>query len=308
MNVNKKMFSLLCCAFCTLGVFSTLNAEDFSNKITAKTLSGGLSRPESAHFYKGYIYVSSQDGPGNKKDGSGWISKFDISGKLVKERIIEGLNAPKGIRIVNDILYTVDIDQLVIVDIKKEKLLAKIDIPHALLLNDVVVDKDGTLYLSDTVQGAIYKVKRALSKKVSIELWMKNLAQVPNGLYLDGKKLYVAGWGTEIKPDYKTTQEGKLYSINMDDKTIEELTEALGKLDGLEMTEDGDIIFSALWQDTIYSYSPKTKLTKVLYTSDRKNIKVDNYAINPGDIGIIPSKRLLLIPNGMLDQVSLMPY
>ena len=306
MAIRQKMLSVICCTMCSLGVISTAYAEDLITP--AITLSGGLVRPESSHFYKGYIYVSSQDGPGNKKDGSGWISKFDTSGKLVKERIVEGLNAPKGIRVANDILYTVDINQLIIVDLKKEKLIAKIDIPNALLLNDVVVDKDGTLYLSDTVQGAIYKVKRPLSKKASIEIWMKNLAQVPNGLYLDGKKLYVTGWGTEIKPDYKTTQEGRLYTINIDDQKIEELTEPLGKLDGVEMTEDGEILFSALWQDIIYSYSPKTKQTKIFYQSDRKNTHVDNYAINPGDIGIIPSKRLILIPNGMLDQVSLMPY
>ena len=51
------------------------------------------------------IYVSNISNHPFKKDGSGFISKVDLDGKIVELNWVGKLNAPKGLTIVNDKLY-----------------------------------------------------------------------------------------------------------------------------------------------------------------------------------------------------------
>ncbi len=271
-----------------------------AQKIAEQVIKEDIARPESAYFTNGFIYISNQDGPGMKKDSSGWINKLSEDGVLVQSHWVDGLNAPKGLGSWKNMLFTADIDRLVVIDLKTGKISRKINIPGSILLNDIVVDKNGDIYISDTMQSAIYKISNAGSENPVIELWAKNLNQAPNGLFIYKKDLYVAGWGTEIGEGFKTKELGKLYSIGLKNKKITELTEGLGNLDGIVRLEDGRWIFTASWQNALYSFNPKSKTTQLLYKSDDKN----GISYNPGDIGILKKRNILMIPNAAANQVS----
>ena len=59
-----------------------------------------------------FIYVSNVNGDPTAKDGNGYISKLYKSGEVCTNKFIEGLNAPKGMVIVNEVLYVTDIDKV----------------------------------------------------------------------------------------------------------------------------------------------------------------------------------------------------
>lgn len=297
-----------------VGVLATLAACAVTPQSpTVSPLNGlvvkeGLSRPESAYRWKDFIYISNQDGPGMLKDGSGWISKLDLNGRMLQARWVDGLNAPKGLRAWNNLLLTADIDQLIIVDTETGKIRQKLDIPGARLLNDIAITEDGIAFISDTVQGVIYRVSNLGDAHPKVSVWIKDLKQAPNGLYLYGPHLYVAGWGTEIGEGFKTKTPGVLYRIGLADQAIETLSAPLGHLDGLERLRDGRWVFTALWEDTVYLYDPVQREVSTLYHTDKNDPQSDKRATNPADIGVLDDQRILMIPNSSLNQVTFTAY
>jgi DNA-binding beta-propeller fold protein YncE len=60
--------------------------------------------------------------------------------------------------------------------------------------NDIALARDGTVYVTDSTQGAIYRLERGAGK---LERWLQDdRMTVPNGIVLspDDKRLYVAHW------------------------------------------------------------------------------------------------------------------
>ena len=59
---------------------------------------------------------SSINGQILEKDGNGYISRLTPEGKVVSARWVTGLNAPKGLRSVENTLWVSDIDEVVAID------------------------------------------------------------------------------------------------------------------------------------------------------------------------------------------------
>lgn len=202
-------------------------------------LSDSLKNPESVVFdstTKSY-YVSNINGDGKAKDGNGFISQLDESGKLKKAQWATDLNAPKGMAIQGNTLWVSDIDELVEINIKNGKIKQKIKVEGARFLNDVAANSD-SVYISDTLGNKIYKYNgrtvSALNTKESLES--------PNGLLLADGKLYVASWGEVKDFSQKPKQPGRLYSLNLDGSNKKILSKSFGNLDGLEKANDTFII------------------------------------------------------------------
>jgi hypothetical protein len=82
------------------------------------------------------------------KAGNGFISKVSLAdGKLIELEWAKGLDAPKGLALGGDKLYTADIDNLAEIDTKSGKVLARYVAPGAAFLNDVTVDGQGNVYI-----------------------------------------------------------------------------------------------------------------------------------------------------------------
>jgi outer membrane protein assembly factor BamB len=188
----------------------------------------GLQTPESAQCYKGKLFVSNIGGlPPERKDGDGFISLISLDGKVLKRKLVKGLNAPKGICFCDGKLFVADIDELVVAEPDTGKVIKKIKVPGAKFLNDTAC-KDGKVFVSDTQTNSIYTVD---SKNYRVKLFLKShKLQGPNGLAFKDGKLLVASWGG-----------GKLLEV---DGEIKVLASGFENLDGVVVTEDGTIFFS----------------------------------------------------------------
>lgn len=231
-----------------------------------------FSVPESVCFDKarGVIFVGNIDGKPDEKDGSGFISKLSLDGKIVKLKWIEGLNAPKGMGIANGFLYVSDIDHVVKIDIDKSAIKNRYPAEGAKFLNDISTGKNGDVYISGMATDRIYRLKED-----KLEVWLETgKLNTPNGLFVENGSLLV---GTK----------GAVLSIDLATKAVSLFIDNTGMIDGLAPDGNGNYIISD-WSGNIHLAHPKKKLVKLLDTTPAK--------MNAADICFIVEKKLLLIP------------
>jgi len=256
-------------------------------------LSEGIEAPESAYFHSdsGVVFLSQiGKGGGKKKDGDGWISKLTPEGKMIKNRWVTGLNAPKGIRSHGGTLWVADIDTIVGIDIKSGKIIDKKVVDGAKFLNDVTCGADGAVYVADMVASRIYHYK---NKKLSVFADGDDF-ESPNGLLVDGNRLLIGAWGLEIQDDFSTKKLGHLIAIDLKTKKRTLITkQPLGNLDGVELDGKGGYLVTD-W-----------KAGKVFHISAGGVAKtIIQHKPGTADHGYIVAKRLLILPRMLENKVT----
>ena len=144
-NLKNNIFSL-----CLYLILISSASADAKNLILNWELDG-LSNPESVIYDPklNHLYVSNVNGSGVEKDGNGFISIVSLDGKMVQEKWVAGLNAPKGLALHGRTLYVADIDELVTININNGSIINKFKVNDAKFLNDVTASKNGDIYVSD---------------------------------------------------------------------------------------------------------------------------------------------------------------
>ena len=220
------------------------------------------------------LYVSCIDGLPAEKNGTGFIAKVDLDGKIHTLKWAVGLNAPKGIALLGDSLFASDIDELVQIDLKTGKIQNRYPAAGAVFLNDVAVDGRGCVYVSDSSaeNGGIYRLKDG-----RLETWLVSPdVHQPNGLYVLGDAL-LAG----------DARNGKLNSIDLDSKEITLLATTDTGIDGLK--PDGkENWFTSNWKGRTTLITKKGKTIVLMDTTEAK--------INSADFEYLPQQKLLLLP------------
>lgn len=226
--------------------------------------------PESV-LYDGknkVLYVANIDGQPDGKDGKGSIGKLGLDGKIIEVDWVSGLNAPKGMALVKNMLWVSDLDQVVVIDITKGEIVKRIPIEGSKFLNDVTADPSGNIYVSDSRDKKIY-----LIRKDQPSLYMEGLAG-PNGLLHHQGRLLVLDNGTmnEVKAD----------------KTLNKIAEGMaGGTDGIEHVEKKEYLVSC-WSGTVYYVYPDGRKEELLNTTADK--------INSADIGYDAKNRIVYVP------------
>ncbi|MDX8432320.1 ATP/GTP-binding protein [Mesorhizobium abyssinicae] len=213
----------------------------------------GFEQPESALFDAANkrIIVSNIAGNPGEADGNGYLSVLSLDGKLVTQHWTDGMDAPKGMALSGGKLYVADITKVRVVDLASGKLVASIDVPNAVFLNDMTADSAGKVYVSDMLADTIYRIDGDRP-----ELFVKDaLLASPNGIFADGGRLIVASWGKGIKPDFSTAEPGGLLSVDLASKAISPLPGAdkFADLDGVVAIGDS-IYATAYMTGTLYRY------------------------------------------------------
>ena len=271
-----KKLALISAITLSCFVFISVHAQDSkifqSDKLVKKwETPATLLIPESVCFdpESQIIYVSNIDGKSTEKDGHGFISTLSREGEILELRWVSGFNAPKGMGIYKDILYVSDIDRVAAIDIKSKSILKFYEFPEAKFLNDIAVDQNGAVYVSDMMSTRIYRIFEGKT-----ETWLDDeILTSPNGLFVEAEQLMI---GCK-----------KIVRVGLEDKKIAVWLENTGGIDGLEATGDGRHIFSD-WQGNVYLAGTDKKTEKILDTSLA--------GINAADIEFIPSLNLLLVP------------
>jgi hypothetical protein len=264
--------SILWCCFASINGYSQDVKIFQSDKLVKKwETPPELLVPESVCLDPtgNVLYVANINGKPTEKDGNGFISKLSVDGKILELRWVTGLNAPKGMGIYKGKLFVTDIDRVAEIDIKSKEILKFYDFPEARFLNDIAVDQNGAVYISDMMGTSIYRIYDGKAEK-----WLDDKSvTAPNGLFIDQNQLLIGC--------------NKILRAGIADKKITTWLTKTGSIDGLEGTGDGRYLFSD-WQGNVYLIGTDEKIEKILDTSPA--------GINAADIEFIPSMKLLLVP------------
>ncbi len=248
--MNKIMISTLS------SVFSIL----FASNMTTQEFKGFAS-PESVYVDSQYVYISNVGAKLEPlaKDGDGFISKLDKNGNVLEKDFIKGINAPKGMSIVNGVLYVVDIDVLRGFNLKNKKQVFQMPIKDAIFLNDIAIKDNQTLYVSDTGTGIIHEVDL---KKSSYKTLVKIPSEYmgPNGLLKNGNELITVTYDPNGK------ENGRVLKINLKNKKITIFSDLQGALDGVAFDKKGNLLVTSWGENlkgALYSIDTAGKVTKI---------------------------------------------
>jgi hypothetical protein len=221
------------------------------------------------------LWVSNIDGASNGKDGKGSISKLSKTGSPVNLEWVTGLNAPKGMAKYKQELYVADLTELVVIDIKKGVIKNKIKVEGSVFLNDVTVNKNGTVFVSDSRTGKVHRIENGI---VSIEV--ENL-QGPNGLLSIEDQLLILDRGSLLS----VTPGGAISRImdGMDPST-----------DGIERVATNQYIVSC-WNGIVYYIVAGAQKITLFDTRSEK--------INSADIGYDAKNKIIYVPTFMKNSV-----
>lgn len=243
-----------------------------------------LEVPESVKYYEkgNCLFVSNVAGNPSEKDGNGFISKLSLDGRIQSLKWVDGLDAPKGMAIAEGILYVSNIDELVLIDIKKATVIKRIKQPKAKFLNDVTITTSGDVLISDSGTSTIY-----IAKGNELAVWLKNEGWGRiNGLFAEEDYVLVGTSDKILKMDVAT-------------KTPEVFLETGSQVDGLEADGLGAYYYT-FWRGEMYYYRPGAEPVQLLNTVNDK--------VQSADIGYIPSTKEVLVPTFFSNQVVAYVY
>lgn len=230
----KKITTLALSGFLSLTL--AYNLEEFD----------GFASPESIYVNNNDVYVSNV---GTKleplaKDNDGFISKLDKNGNVVDKFFIKNINAPKGMSIIGDVLYVVDIDVLRGFNLKNKKEVFNLPIKNAIFLNDIAIKDNNTLFVSDTGTGIIHLVDLKKKKySTFVQLDLQKYAG-PNGLLINGNNLITVTYDANGKLD------GMVLEINMQNKKMKQISNLRGALDGVVLDAQNNLLVSS-WGENL---------------------------------------------------------
>ncbi len=230
-----------------------------------------LKMPESALYDKerDVIYISNFDqfsAPGQQ-----FISKVTTDGKIQELKWVQGLYMPTGMAMFNHKLLVVERRNVVEIDVDLGEIVNRYPFPQAMFANDIAIDQQGDMYVSDSRKGAIYRFSNG-----QCEEWIKRSEFAGlNGLYIFKDKL-IAG----VSIDHS------LKSIDLETKQIDTIIRfSEGIMDGIKKDKKGNFLISH-YEGRIYRIDSSGKATILL------NVPGSRCA----DFEYIADKDLLVIP------------
>ena len=264
----------------------------------------GLYGPEAARYdaEQDAWFVSNMLGPGSAHDGQGYIVRLEGSSVgMAQMWAISGrngvhLDAPKGIAFQGDTLWTADIDVVRGFDRHTGAPVATIDFrPYgAVLLNDLAMSPDGTMYVTDTgIEmtdiGVIYRGGDKIfavgpGRKISVVTEGAQLKR-PNGVVWDhaSKQWAVVGFDPF---------DSQLYQPGAGTSVPNVLAHGKGRFDGLATLDDGRFLVTG-WSDSA-----------LIVVGNGRNVRIVNDLTGPAAIGVDMKRHLVAIPEPIMGRVS----
>jgi sugar lactone lactonase YvrE len=216
------------------------------------------------------LYVSCINGNPAEKDGNGFIAELSLNGEVINLNWITGLNAPKGMSVNKSKLFVTDIDRVVEIDISKSAVSREFKVDGAKFLNDIVIDPNGLIYISDMATSKIHRINNGI-----VESWLSDEEiEAPNGMFYENKEILIG------------TKKG-IYAVRINDKRIWPILPVDGGIDGLKADGHGNYIISD-WKGKI----------QMVNISKESMILIDTSisGVNAADLEFIPGKNMLFVP------------
>lgn len=215
------------------------------------------------------LYVSSYDpwSPGDRA-----ILRLAPEGGA-PEVLVRGLGPTTGLAVQGDRLYAVEPQGLAVVDLAQGALLPRVEVPGAVMLNDVAVAPDGVVYVSDPGSGTLHRIRDGKA-----DPWLRGPEVArPNGLLVENGRLLWCNNG-----------DGRLKAADLGTQAVRTVADLSGGLlDGLSPAPGGGWLVSH-HEGRLYRVRPEGDLTLLLDQSPQGQ--------PIADFTWIPERRLLVVP------------
>ncbi len=254
----------------------------------------GLESPHSflADPASRSYFISNINGEADARDNNGFITKLSDDGRITAFKFIEGgrgdvtLHAPKGMAIVDQVLYVTDLDTLRAFDKTSGKPVATLVLPHPAdakitqSLVDVAPDGQGHLYLADQGGNAIYRVDLTPTPTLTLYLSGAHLA-APSGVAVNPKTGHLAVVSYDTGKIFDVTPDGTLTELASNGF----FTGRFQNLSGVDFDRWGSLYVSDLTKGKIWRMLPNNKFQVIA-----------EYLPGPSDLGIDRVNHLILVP------------
>lgn len=257
----------------------------------------GFSTPESVlHDPIADVYlVSNINGDPLDKDGNGFISRVTPDGEVAALKWIDGdtegvtLSAPKGMALLDGVLYVSDIDCIRGFDRETGDPAAEICVEGATFLNDIAVGPNGELFVSDTGMRAgadgyepsgSAAIHRMSPDGRQAPIIVGDQLGVPNGLAVGPRGLFMVSFGS-----------GQIFQVGVDGSLTPVTGQSERQLDGIEFLADGSFLFSSWGDQGVFMVGTDGVQTQVVSVEA------------PADIGYDAARNRVLIPLFMGDEI-----
>jgi DNA-binding beta-propeller fold protein YncE len=250
----------------------------------------GLKDPQSfiADADGEQYFISNMNGDADATDNNGFITKLDRDGKIIKLDFIRGgngktvLHAPRGMAIVDHLLFVADRDSLRVFDTETGHPTQTISLAQfgPVALADVAHDGKGILYASDTQGNAVYKIDT--TREHAISLFAKDaLLSGPRSLAVHPTNghVIVASW-----------QKGKILELDERGKITELVSNSFfssrfNNLGGVDFDRFGNMYVSDLTGGKVWRMRVNHKFDVIA-----------EFLTSPADISVDRKKHLILVP------------
>jgi sugar lactone lactonase YvrE len=238
--------------------------------------SAGLRVPESALWDpdREVAYVSSFDAFAfGRGEGGQHLTRIAADGAVLDEVWIDGLTHPSGLAWRGNRVLAVERRGVAEVDPSTPEVVSRTAIPGGQLLNDIAVSEDGTVFVSDSRAGVVFRI----ASDSTVERWLELGSEKPNGLLFEKGRLLVA-----LNPTHR------IVSVDPNTRATQHLAMLPpGILDGLEPLGNGGLLVS-LNEGKLFQVDPNGAVVK-LYDSSN----IDRLC---ADIEVVPERSLVLVP------------
>ncbi|KEY57688.1 gluconolactonase [Serratia sp. DD3] len=265
-----------------------------------------LLSPESVSYSpsQDVYFVSNMNGPNGDLSNDGFVSKMAPDGSILELKWIEGgkngvvLHAPAGMAVGNNILWMTDYNTVKGFDLTTRELVGEYVIHQASMLNDIAIDSQGNLYVTDS--GILFNQDKETKDKnkfipTGTDAIYKidgqgKIIRLASGVHLDNPN------GIAISPDdhvYFVTKGGGVFVMQNDGTVQEYIKLPHGRLDGIAFSKTGTLFVTSWAGEGVYRI---------------KDGKVSLYAENlssPASLGYDSKRNTLAIPLLLGNQVSL---
>jgi sugar lactone lactonase YvrE len=218
---------------------------------------GGFTAPEAVRYDPDQdVYFVNNWGTGDAgaKDNNGFISRMTPDGAVERLQFIAGgaggatLHSPRGMTIVGDTLWAVDVDAVRGFNRRTGAPLATVDFSAFKLgfLNDIAAGPDA-LYVTDTGTDHIYRIAGG---KITVALRDSALGD-PNGITWDasGRRFIVVPYGGE----------SVIKAWTAGSKTLTEIGRSGGKkFDGVEVLSGDRVLVASQGDSSLHLFTGST--------------------------------------------------
>lgn len=159
-----------------------------------------------------------------RKTGNGFLTLLSADGSSINWRVVDNLDAPLGMALVDDQLHVVDNNHVKIFHWPEYKLRSTIAL-ETTVANDIAVARDHTMYVTDTARHEVVVITAELEQSI-----LTGMAQFKgaNGIHIRDDDLHVGG--------------EQLWHVDLRDNTVTMIgPEWLVDIDGIEMEADGTL-------------------------------------------------------------------